>query len=245
MMNGGQFVTLDNAAGPRGMAIYAIGDVHGRMDLLARMLDRIDDEIARNAPSDWRIVLLGDLVDRGPWSRQVIDCLLARAADPRHVFLAGNHDSGFLAFLERMEARGTFLAFGGVATAASYGVALDAPLADAHAALVAAVPDTHRRFLRELKPSLHLGDYFFCHAGIRPGIRLEAQSVDDLQWIRSPFLEYRYPHPAIVVHGHTPCAAPEFCSNRINVDTGAFRSGLLTALVIEEESRRLLQVVED
>ena len=187
-MSGG--VSFDHAAGPEGVLIYAIGDVHGRRDLLERMLERIDAEIARDRPGDWRIVLLGDYVDRGPDSAGALDLIASRAEDSRVVALLGNHDQRLLAFLGDIADWPNFEEFGGRPTAASYGVEFGsgdgADLVRGHEALRAAMPDAHRRLLAGLKLSAQFGDFFFCHAGIRPGVPLDAQDGDDLIWIRRP-----------------------------------------------------------
>lgn len=241
-------VHFDDASGPEGMRIYAIGDVHGHLDLLRHMHGRIAAEIDRDRPADWRIVHLGDYVDRGPDSKGVLDFLIeACAADSlRITALAGNHDVGFLDFLAEPSADGLFARNGGIETARSYGVELDfrtpGTLRIGHKALLRAVPEAHLRFLRELRVSAEFGDYFFCHAGIRPGIPLEKQSADDLVWIRREFLDYEDLHPKVVVHGHTPAAAAEVKPNRINIDTGAFFTGRLTALAVEGRKKYLLEV---
>jgi serine/threonine protein phosphatase 1 len=239
---------FDQARGPERMRIYAIGDVHGHLDLLAHMHRRIAAEIERDRPSDWRIVHLGDYVDRGPDSKGVLDFLTSVcAADcTRMVALAGNHDIGFLDFLAEPSADGLFALNGGCETAASYGVELDFRTPDAlrigHEALLRAVPDAHLRFLQGLGRSTEFGDYFFCHAGIRPGIPLADQDLEDLIWIRREFLNHDGLHPKLIVHGHTPTAAVEVKPNRINIDTGAFHSGRLTALAIDGPKKYLLEV---
>ncbi|WP_187972378.1 metallophosphoesterase [Aquibium microcysteis] len=236
------------AAGPEGVRIYAIGDVHGRLDLLARMHDLIAAEIERDRPADWRVIHLGDFVDRGPESAGVLDLLARRATEePRFLSVVGNHDLGFLDFLAVPEPDGLFMNHGGVETARSYGVSLDArdpvALASGWTALEAAVPASHRAFLAGLPYSLSFGDFFFCHAGIRPGIPLSDQSRDDLVWIRQAFHHTGELHPKVIVHGHTPNAEPEILANRVNVDTAAWQTGRLTALVIEGVEKRILQAV--
>lgn len=239
-------IALDQARGPHGLRIYAIGDVHGRLDLLKKMYAAIGAEGGR--VPDCRIVHLGDYVDRGPESRQVLDFLAEACLDTRIIALCGNHDVAFLDFLAEPAATGLFARYGGDATARSYGVEIEFQpgprLAAGHRALVEAVPDAHRRFLQRLRFSAELGDFFFCHAGIRPGIALNRQLPQDLIWIRDAFLGHEGLHPKVVVHGHTPAERPEMLPNRVNVDTGAYHSGTLTALVIEGREKRILQVRE-
>lgn len=238
-------MNFSDARGPDGTLVYAIGDVHGRLDLLVEMHARIAAEIMRLRPADWRIVHLGDYVDRGPASEGVIEFLVRQtAADRRILALAGNHDVGFLDFLVEPDPVGLFARYGGVETARSYGVELDlhdmAAFGAGCRALASAVPESHRKFLRTLEFSASFGDFFFCHAGIRPGVALDAQDPKDLIWIRGDFHRHQELFPKIVVHGHTPVAEPEVLPNRVNIDTGAFASGRLTALVIDGAEKRLL-----
>ncbi|MCX8571865.1 metallophosphoesterase family protein [Aminobacter sp. MET-1] len=236
-----------DARGPEGMRIYAIGDTHGHLELLAEMHARIAQEIIRDRPADWRIIHLGDLVDRGPDSRGVIEFLIAATArDSRNIVLTGNHDVGFLDFLANPDPEGLFARFGGVETASSYGVSLGldnvTSLQASHAQLVRSVPESHVRFLRGLPYSASFGDFFFCHAGVRPEVPLERQDPQDLIWIRKEFLNYPGLHPKVVIHGHTPQAEPEVMANRVNVDTGVYYSGALSAFVIDGADKRLISV---
>jgi serine/threonine protein phosphatase 1 len=239
-------ISFDKARGPEGVRIYAIGDVHGRFDLLKQMYAAIGTE--GSDVRDWRIVHLGDYVDRGPESKQVIDFLIEAGRDSRITTLCGNHDIAMLDFLATPDAAGLFARYGGDATGRSYGVDMrfgaTAELAACHSALDAAVPQAHRDFLHGLKFSAEIGDFFFCHAGIRPGVLLDKQDPKDLIWIREAFLRHSGLHPKVIVHGHTPMELPEVLPNRVNVDTGAFFTGVLTALVIEGAEKRILQVRE-
>lgn len=238
-----------DAAAPAGIRLYAIGDVHGRLDLLQAMHGIIGEQLELNPAGDWRIIHLGDYVDRGPESKGVIDYLIRRTEEePRILTLAGNHDVGFLQFLNEPDIRGLFANYGGVETAASYGVDADfsdeVKMAFGHAALEHAVPARHIRFLENLQRSVEFGDFYFCHAGIRPGVALDAQSPQDLIWIRETFLDYPHLHPKVIVHGHTPHSEPEILANRVNIDTLAYHSGRLTALEIDGTEKRLLYARE-
>ena len=240
-------IHFNDASGPEGIRVYAIGDVHGRLDLLTGMHSAIREEIERDGFADWRIVHLGDYVDRGPESKGVLDFLIdQQAGDPRIITLAGNHDVGFLDFLAEPDINGLFVNCGGDATSLSYGVAADfrdsVRMAFNHAELAQAVPAAHTSFLRSLGFSASFGDFFFCHAGVQPGVPLEAQVPDDLVWIRERFLRHSGLHPKVVVHGHTPHREPEVMANRVNVDTLAYASGVLTALVIDRKDKRFLTV---
>ncbi len=241
-----------SAHAPVNTRIYAIGDIHGCDGLLAELLDLIRADAAE-APESRRLLLfLGDYVDRGPDSAAVIERL--RRGPPagfEAVHLMGNHEDLMLDFLADPAGGGVWLRNGGRETAASYGVACPdirrggaaelGKLGALRQALDANVPASHRAFLGGLVPLHREGDYLFAHAGIRPGVAVTKQSVEDLLWIREPFLSSSHDHGAVVVHGHTPVDAVEFRFNRINVDTGAVWTGRLTALVLHGGERRLIQ----
>lgn len=236
-----------DAKGPDGIRVYAVGDVHGRRDLIEAMHDRIGEEIARDGVADWRIVHLGDYVDRGPDAAGVLDFLTSRiAGDPRIVALAGNHDVALIDFLAHGDRTQMFRRFGGNDTARSYGTHVDfATAATAEAgrqALARAMPQAHLDFLSGLPRSVAFGDFFFCHAGIRPGVPLERQDPEDLIWIREPFLGHPGLHPKVIVHGHTPHDEAELMPNRVDLDTLAYASGRLTALAVDGRTKRLLEV---
>jgi len=234
--------------------VYAIGDIHGRRDLLERLETAVAEDLSR-AHRLLRpiVVYLGDYVDRGSGSRQVLDHLVRNEileGMPR-VLLRGNHDLWFREFLRGAPVGESWLQFGGEATLASYGVALDAKLAPGQRLARAAeqladrVPAAHRRLLDRLEAAFGLGDYFFCHAGIRPGVPLARQSEEDLFWIREPFLSWSGDAEKIVVHGHTIGQQPQIRRNRIGIDTGAYSTGVLTCLVLEGTEIRFLATAPD
>jgi serine/threonine protein phosphatase 1 len=225
---------------PEGVRIYAIGDIHGRADLLERMLNRIDADLASNPVRLGIQVFLGDYIDRGPASREVLDRLVARNGSCRSVFLKGNHESYLTGFLTNPPILEDWQRYGGLETLMSYGItpsinANAATQAQLAAALDQALPESHRRFIGKLKSSFTCGDYFFAHAGVRPGVPLAKQREEDLLWIRQDFLLYEEDFSKIVVHGHTPVPQPDVRPNRINIDTGAFATGQLTCLILEDD----------
>jgi len=232
---------------PPGMRAYAIGDVHGRLDLLTELFARIAADTAARGPADTHLVLLGDLIDRGPQSAGVVELLRAGApawAGTMHVVM-GNHEEMLLRMLDEPTEEGlaTFLRYGGYQTLESYGAPermLELPELYRPEELFAFVPAAHRDWLRGLADRVALGDYLFVHAGVRPGVALDVQDPVDLRWIRAPFLDSRADHGATVVHGHSIAPAAELRPNRIGIDTGAFASGVLTAVGLEGEARWLL-----
>jgi len=231
---------------PDGLRVYAIGDIHGRADLLDELHRMIRDDAA-DWDGDRIIVYLGDYIDRGMHNREVIDTLVHHAVDGfRSIHLIGNHEAVLLQFLQDAEIARDWLNFGGETTLASYGVRLhrdDATidnLLTAKAALKQNMPPEHLAFLRGLRLNYWIGDYMFVHAGVRPGVPLDRQDGNDMIWIRKTFLQSREDFGKVIVHGHTPMLAPEVRQNRISIDTGAFFSGHLTALVLQGTSRRFL-----
>lgn len=228
------------------MRCYAIGDIHGQLDLLIAVHASILADMAVYGPAP--VVHIGDLVDRGPDSCGVIEYRMAgQARGESWIVLKGNHDRMFTLFLDDPSAQDPGLrreyswlhpALGGAATLASYGVhaPADRPLAPVHADAVNAVPPAHRNWLKAL-PAMHrLGDVVFVHAGIRPGVPLESQQENDLVWIREPFLSCPDDYGFLVVHGHTALDAPHHYGNRVNVDSGAGYGRPLSAVVIEGRS---------
>lgn len=227
--------------------VYAIGDVHGRDDLFAQLLDRIALDEADRRPLPRLLILLGDLVDRGPQSRQVVERAmnLAHAGEDVH-FLKGNHEEMFVAAARgNVRAAALFRRYGGVETLASYGLepGQSAGMDDEAIAqwMLAHVPRDHVDFLDAFPDMLPLGDYLFVHAGVRPRIALDAQIAADLRWIRGDFLNHRHHFGKMIVHGHSISDDVDAQPNRIGIDTGAFRSGLLTAIGLEDDRRWFLQ----
>ena len=233
----------DGAQGKEGCRAYAIGDIHGRLDLLDLLLKRIEEDIAARPRVRTFIIFLGDYIDRGPDSAGVIERL--RTYKPPHatlIFLSGNHEEVLLKILAGE--RGIFsswLKFGGAECAASYGMdvpalrRIDEP--SAIQLLQAKVPRAHRHFLENCADTFRFGDYLFVHAGIRPGVGIDEQDRSDLRWIRDPFLSDAKDHGFVVVHGHTIVEKVEERTNRIAIDTGAYHTGILTCLVVEEGER--------
>jgi serine/threonine protein phosphatase 1 len=234
-------------AGPPGSRAYAIGDVHGRLDLMEELLDRIEADSRARGPAKTWLVFLGDLVDRGPDSRGVIERLVSRPPRfARPVFLKGNHEEFFQGVLDGdASIVQHWLAYGGATCSESYGVSrgwtLNASPEAIAERLIARVPASHLEFLRSMADSFRFGDYLFVHAGIRPGVELDQQVSRDLRWIREGFLDDLTDHGVVVVHGHTIVERPEEHPNRIAIDTGAYRDGALTALGLEGTERWFLE----
>lgn len=225
---------------PAGLIGFALGDVHGRADLLRRMLDQITALCAREPNAQPVIVFAGDYIDRGPQSREVIELLLSERLDGfQPHFLLGNHEQLMLDFLDDPQRGRRWLDFGGANTMLSYGVrpppisATPEELEDAGAALRARIPAHHHAFFRGLERYVELGDYLFVHAGVDPSKPLTEQTDADLLWIRDRFIKHRKPMSHRVVHGHTPVRAACLEGSRIAIDTGAFATGLLSAVRLE------------
>jgi serine/threonine protein phosphatase 1 len=236
--------------GKEGCRAYAVGDIHGRLDLLNLLLTEIEADIAARPVRKNFIIFLGDFVDRGPDSAGVIERLRTyRHSDARLIFLGGNHEEVLLNILAgKRGVLPSWLKFGGAECAESYGIdvqELGRIHEDAAIELVQrGVPREHREFLENLADTFRFGDYLFVHAGIRPGIAVDEQSRKDLRWIRDPFLSDAKEHGFVVVHGHTIVQSVEERLNRIAIDTGAYHSGVLTALAIEEDQRWFLTGAE-
>jgi len=241
-------VSLEQAQVPTGHRAYVIGDIHARADLLTELLKKIAVD-AEHAPVNRHLIYLGDYVDRGLQSRQVIDITLATTtlASFTCITLMGNHEEYMVKFMEDPLSAAEWLRFGGDATLLSYGVAMEPGVATpekilkASEALCNSVPSAHRQFLSDLQDQYVLGDYLFVHAGVAPDRRLDRQKPEDLRWIREPFVEHTELYEKVIVHGHTITKTPEFHANRISLDTGAYHSGRLTCLVLEGNEQRVIQ----
>jgi serine/threonine protein phosphatase 1 len=239
---------LDYPSLPQGQLIYAIGDIHGRSDLLALLLDKITADAAKCKDAKWRtLVFLGDYIDRGHDSARVVEMLLGELPQGFDAhFLKGNHEAILLDFLDDPSYLGQWLANGADATFRSYGMDLEELIRKGatpevwRRAFLASLPEAHRDFFETLELAVAFGDYLFVHAGVRPGVPLEAQDPHDMVWIRAPFLQSDEDFGKIVVHGHTPAREPVIRANRIGIDTGAVFTDRLTALKLEDGSRKLL-----
>jgi serine/threonine protein phosphatase 1 len=226
---------------PDGLRVYAIGDIHGCAHLLKAVLTQIDVDCILYPSIRPIIVFLGDYIDRGPASRDVLDLLLECRRTKEAVFLKGNHETFVHAFLSEPAILDEWRLCGGLETLVSYGLKPSlnpGSLEQTQLAeeLAESIPERHLAFLESLSPSFSCGEFLFVHAGIRPGIPIRKQSEEDLLWIREEFLSCEQRFEKFVVHGHTPVSAPDFRSNRINIDTGAFATGRLTCVVIEGTS---------
>jgi serine/threonine protein phosphatase 1 len=239
------------ARGKEGSRAYAVGDIHGRLDLLNLLLDRIEADMASRERKRTFLIFLGDLIDRGPDSAGVVERLRTyRHPGVRPIFLGGNHEEVLLRILAGDEGvLPSWLKFGGAECAASYGLDPEAlkRIEDRAAGQLvnARVPRAHREFLESFADTFSFGDYLFVHAGIRPGIAVEEQARSDLRWIREPFLTDAKEHGFVVVHGHTIVERVEERPNRIAIDTGAYHTGILTALGVEDDQRWFLTTASD
>jgi len=238
---------LNEAQIEPGLRVYAVGDIHGCLTQLDDLLLRIERDLAECKVERHKIIFLGDYVDRGPENKCVLDRLLGlKNANSEFVFLMGNHDERMVKFIEQPKlVWDDMMKWGGVQTLGSYGVVARPGESEDSVSkrFVAAVPDEHLEFLKSLEFKHIEDDYFFCHAGVRPGVQLADQADHDLIWIRDDFRYHEGAFEKVIIHGHTPQEAPEVKSNRVNVDTYCYKTGVLTAVVLEQTSYRFLQTV--
>jgi serine/threonine protein phosphatase 1 len=239
---------LDTARVPDGMRVYAIGDIHGRNDLLRSLLSQIEVDNERRGPADTHIIFLGDLVDRGEDSAGVIETAMALQATGRNVrFLMGNHEEVFLQACRKRDKKTVrfFLRIGGEETVLSYPISrseyLGLDMEQLAERLETLVPKKHLVFLESFEDQIVIGDYAFVHAGIRPDVPLADQKPSDLRWIREEFVDQRGDLEKVIVYGHTIYPQVEERGSRIGIDTGAYASGTLTALALEGGERWYLQ----
>ena len=223
---------------------YVIGDIHGRLDLLDQLITKINRN-AKEYGGECLTVTLGDYIDRGPNSRGVLDRLLSNPFPGPYIALKGNHEALLETFLVDPASGSYWRKLGGLETLHSFGVPVRRLMVDqnyeqAAGQLRASLSPAHSKFLASLRKSLTFGQYFLCHAGVRPGVSLEHQRTEDLLWIRDEFLDSRADFGKVVVHGHTPVVEPESLPNRINIDTGAFATGRLTCVVLDGERRQFI-----
>jgi len=232
-----------------GLRLFAVGDIHGCADQLHKMLLLIKQDVSDRPTQRVKIVFLGDYIDRGPENRRVIETLMSLETGGLDcVFLLGNHDERMIKFIEDPElVWDAMMRWGGVQTLASYGIVAEPGEGEKSISdrLKTQVPAEHLQFLKSLKCFHVQDDFYFCHAGVRPGISLADQSEHDLIWIRDDFRSHKEPFEKVIVHGHTPQGEPEVEANRINVDTKCYETGVLTALVLEGNSHRFLQAGAD
>lgn len=232
--------------------VYAIGDLHGRLDLLTEMIVAILDDVVQSAPARRPLIIfLGDYIDRGPQSAALIDFLISLQADQALEVrtLRGNHEQVLLDFLEREEEVGPdWVSFGGAATLAAYGVKSPGPEAQvavwkkAAKSFERSLPAKHLAFLRATESLICVGDFAFVHAGVRPDIPLDRQTAHDVMWIRERFTDAQTPYEKVVVHGHTETSDVVVTRWRIGLDTAAYSSGVLSALRLHGANLRILQL---
>lgn len=233
------------AAVPEGTRYYLIGDIHGRLDLYSALIDGIEQDDAARPGAESHVVLLGDLVDRGPDSAGVIARTRTWQQQRSVRVLAGNHEEMFLNSFQKPEVLRHFLKHGGRETVLSYGLSKKQfnamNLDELFELMPKLIPQADIDYIRDFEEMIIAGDYLFVHAGIDPAVPLNEQKRSDMLWIRDRFLDHTGPLEKVVVHGHTIFNKVMDCGNRIGIDTGAFRSGVLTALVLEGDQRRIIQ----
>ena len=246
LIGGGASPAAAAPAVPAGQRVYAVGDVHGRADLMRAMIDRIEADDAARPAAQTTVILLGDLVDRGPDSAGVIALARDWGHRRRVRCLQGNHEEMFLQARSNLEVLRHFLRYGGRATLLSYPISRQdydrATLEQVQHLMNAHVPAADFAYMEAMEALIEIGDYVFVHAGIRPGVPLDQQVGSDLRWIRSEFLDSDEPRAFAVVHGHTITPEPEVLARRIGIDTGAFASGRLTAIGLQGTARWVLEV---
>lgn len=241
--------SLGRSTVPNNTRIYAVGDIHGHTTLLEELHNKIKCDLNKNPVADYKIIFLGDYIDRGPDSAGCIDFLIKQMARDSHIVcLKGNHEDKLEEFLINPAAvLDSFFTYGGIDCVNSYGIDMSNYRGTLNEALQIAVelkdrlPELHKQFLAQLQLSVTIGDYMFVHAGVHPGLALDQQSDDVLMWIRSEFINHTELYDKVIVHGHTPSYPMEILPNRINVDTHAYQTGILSCIVLEDKNYRVLE----
>lgn len=242
-------VKLGQSRTPANTRIYAVGDVHGYLDLLKQLHVKINEDVQAHPIDHHRIIFLGDYIDRGPESAGCVDYLIELLKNDHSVTcLKGNHEAKLQSFLvEPHTFADSFFTWGGIETAQSYGVDMNGYRGEPHqieqvcADLNENIPEAHQIFYEQLDITVSCEDYMFTHAGVRPSVPLDKQSEQDLMWIRSEFIPYQGLFDKVIVHGHTPAYPMEILPNRINVDTHAYDTGVLSCVVLEGTGYKVIE----
>lgn len=241
--------TVKPATVPAGERVYAVGDIHGRIDLFEALIQMIEDDDASRKRAHTTVILLGDLIDRGHDSAAVVARARAWSQRRELQFIQGNHEEMLLGSRRKTDTLRGFLKYGGFETIQSYGIdaetIVSSDIEDLQQRMNAAIPQDDFDFLESFKKMVRIGDYLFVHAGIRPDMPIDHQLGKDCRWIREPFLSHKGDFGAFVIHGHTITEEPDVCTNRIGIDTGAFATGTLTAIGLEGTDRWFLQASEE
>ena len=242
-------VSLGRSITPPNTRIYAVGDVHGHIKLLEIIHTLIRNDLEKNPVDDYKLIFLGDYIDRGPDSAGCIEYLINLMAENNNVIcLKGNHEDKLENFLaDPIGFADSFFTYGGIDTAVSYGIDMaeyrgrDDEISRKGSELSNSIPAHHKSFYSKLDKSVTFGAYMFVHAGVRPGVALDQQSEDDLIWIRSEFITNQQLYEKVIIHGHTPAYPMEVQPNRINVDTHAYQTGVLSCLVLQGSDYRVIE----
>lgn len=241
--------SLGQSSTPANLRIYAIGDTHGHLNLMEKLYAKITWDLATHPVGDHRIIFLGDYIDRGPDSAGCVEYLInLMAVSDKLICLKGNHEDKLQNFLaDPIKLADSFFTYGGLDCAASYGVDMagfarsEKEVLQVCTELKQKIPARHTKFYTELLTTVSFGDYMFTHAGVRPGIALDQQSEHDLIWIRAEFIPYQGLYEKVIVHGHTPAYPMELLPNRVNVDTHAYETGVLSCLVLDGTEYRVIE----
>ena len=242
-------VSLGESGTPDNTRIYAIGDVHGHVDLLEKLYQKITADLNQSPVPQYKIVFLGDYIDRGPDSAGCVEYLINLTDGNKDVVcLKGNHEDKLEKFLRNpLSTADSFFTYGGVETAESYNVSMAGYRGEKEKTiqiceeLNSRIPAHHKEFYAKLVTEVSFGDYLFVHAGVRPGVPLDQQSSHDLMWIRYEFIAHRGYYEKVIVHGHTPAFPMEILPNRINVDTHAYDTGVLSCIVLQDKEHRVIE----